>query len=101
ELVNANQQQVLFSKLCAAFDDELSGRKIAVWGLSFKPDTDDMREAPSRKLIEAVWSRGAVVRAYDPKAMGEARRIYGERPDLVLCDSPEDAVEGADALVIC
>jgi len=101
EVVNANQQQVLFTKLCAAFDNELSGRTIAVWGLAFKPDTDDMREAPSRKLIEALWSRGASVRAYDPKAMDEARRIYGERPDFVLCASPEAAVEGADALVIC
>ncbi len=101
EAVNASQQQVLFSKLCAAFDDDLSGRTVAVWGLAFKPGTDDMREAPSRKLIEALWDRGASVRAYDPKAMDEARRIYGERPDFVLCDSPEAAVEGADALVIC
>ena len=101
EKVNGNQQQLLFAKVSAAFGNELSGRTIAVWGLAFKPNTDDMREAPSRKLIEALWERGARVRAFDPKAMHEARRIYGERADFILCDSPETAVEGADALVIC
>ena len=101
ETVNANQQRVLFAKLCAAFGNELSGRTVAVWGLSFKPNTDDMREAPSRVLMEALWDRGARVRAFDPEAMDEARRIYGARADLVLCGDPETTVEGADALVIC
>jgi len=71
-----------------------------VWGLAFKPGTDDMREAPSRNLLESLWQAGGAVRAYDPAAMNEARRIYGERPDLQLCDRPMTALDGADALVI-
>ncbi|MFP5441252.1 MAG: UDP binding domain-containing protein, partial [Gammaproteobacteria bacterium] len=74
---------------------------IAVWGLSFKPNTDDMREAPSRELLAALWAAGAKVRAYDPEAMTEARRIFGDRPDLVFVDNRNAAVDGADALVIC
>src|SRR5690606_4680717 len=101
EAVNGRQQQTLFAKLSAAFEGKLSGKTIAVWGLAFKPNPDDMREAPARKLLEALWESGASVRSFDPKAMHEARRIYGERPDFILCDSPEAAVEGADALVIC
>jgi UDPglucose 6-dehydrogenase len=101
EAVNARQKDVLFEKLIRAFDGDLSGQTIAVWGLAFKPNTDDMREAPSRTLIEALWSAGAGVRAFDPEAMNETRRIYGDRPDLYLASSREDAVQGADALVIC
>jgi len=101
EAVNARQKNVLFEKLIRAFDGDLSGQTIAVWGLAFKPNTDDMREAPSRTLIEALWRAGARVRAFDPEAMNETRRIYGDRSDLYLAASREDAVQGADALVIC
>ena len=100
EAVNDRQKQVLFDKINAYFGGELRGTTIALWGLAFKPNTDDMREAPSRDLIEALWSAGADVRAYDPVAMPEARRIYGERPDLVLAESAEQALVGADALAI-
>ena len=71
-----------------------------MWGLAFKPNTDDMREAPSRSMLEALWAMGASVSAYDPAAMEETRRIYGERADLQLVDSPMDALKGADALLI-
>jgi len=101
EAVNRRQQDTMFQKLNAAFDGQLAGRTVAVWGLSFKPQTDDMRDAPSRKLIEALWAAGAKVKAYDPVAMDEARRIYGERADFVLCDDHKGCVEGADALAIC
>jgi len=100
EAVNARQKRVLFEKIRSHFKDELRGRTFALWGLAFKPNTDDMREAPSRVLMEALWGAGASVRAYDPVAMNEVRRIYGERPDLVLCDSMEAALTGADALAI-
>lgn len=100
EARNSEQKTVLFSKLHQHFRGELRGRTIAVWGLSFKPNTNDMRDAPSRVLMEALWEAGAVVQAYDPEAMAEARRIYGTRDDLRLCESKEAALSGADALVI-
>jgi UDPglucose 6-dehydrogenase len=100
EAVNKRQKQLLFGKARAFFKGDLAGKTIALWGLAFKPNTDDMREAPSRELMEALWAAGARVRAYDPVAMGEARRLYGERPDLVLVDSSEAALDGADALAI-
>ena len=100
EGVNERQKHVLAEKLLRYFDNSLAGRTMALWGLAFKPDTDDMREAPSRMLMEAVWRAGGCVRAYDPQAMGEARRLYGERPDLVLCRRREDALAGADALLV-
>jgi UDPglucose 6-dehydrogenase len=100
EEVNARQKQVLFTKISKHFGGQLKGRTVAVWGLAFKPNTDDMREAPSRVLLEALWGAGANVRAYDPVAMDETRRIYGERADLALCDSAEAALTGADALAI-
>jgi UDPglucose 6-dehydrogenase len=99
EAVNIRQKGVLYRKLKKHLGP-LAGKTIAVWGLAFKPRTDDMREAPSRALIEAVWAEGGRVRAYDPVAMNEARRLYGERPDLVLADSPLAAAEGADALAV-
>lgn len=101
EAVNLRQKCWAFETLQAVFSGALSGKTIAVWGLAFKPNTDDMREASSRVLIEALWSVGARVRAYDPKATAEAIRLYGERADLELCATQEDAVAGADALVIC
>jgi len=100
EAVNDDQKLSLVSKIRDHFDGNLKGRVIAVWGLAFKPNTDDMREAPSRKVMEELWQAGATVRAYDPVAMHEARRIYGDRPDLVLVEHPDDALKGADALVI-
>ena len=101
EAVNQRQKSTLFNKLAQAFDGDLRDRNIALWGLSFKPNTDDMRDAPSRVLMEAVWAVGARVQAYDPEAMQECRRIYGERDDLMLVNDRESAVRGADALVIC
>jgi UDPglucose 6-dehydrogenase len=101
EAVNDLQKHVLFEKISAFFGGKLAGRTIAVWGLSFKPNTDDLREAPSRVLIEALWAAGAAVRAYDPVAMNVARRIYGTRPDFALCASAAEALDGADALAIC
>ncbi|MBK1702722.1 UDP-glucose dehydrogenase family protein [Thiococcus pfennigii] len=100
EAVNERQKGVLFKKLDAYFEGQLAGRTVALWGLSFKPNTDDMREASSRRLMEALWQAGARVQAFDPVAMDEARRLYGERPDLTLTDDAMAAVEGADALVI-
>ncbi|MCE8011162.1 UDP-glucose/GDP-mannose dehydrogenase family protein [Halomonas desiderata] len=101
EAVNRRQKQSLFQKLCVAFDGELEGKTIALWGLAFKPETDDMRDAPSRTLMEAVWKSGGRVQAFDPQAMKECRRIYGERDDLMLVADRIQAVKGADALVIC
>ncbi|MDX9740820.1 MAG: UDP-glucose/GDP-mannose dehydrogenase family protein [Gammaproteobacteria bacterium] len=100
EAVNERQKEVLFGKMERHFGGDLRGRTLALWGLAFKPNTDDMREAPSRVLMEALWRAGATVRAYDPVARDEARHIYGDRPDLVLCDSPEEALQGADALAL-
>ncbi|AOU98719.1 UDP-glucose 6-dehydrogenase [Acidihalobacter yilgarnensis] len=100
EAVNDRQKQRLFDKLHAHFDGNLKGRTFALWGLAFKPNTDDMREAPSRVLMEALWESGARVRAYDPVAMDECHRLYGERDDLTLCDSPEATLDDADALLI-
>ncbi|MFG6668742.1 UDP-glucose dehydrogenase family protein [Halomonas sp. HNIBRBA4712] len=101
ERVNERQKQTLFNKLLKAMNGELNGKTVAVWGLAFKPNTDDMREAPSRVLMEALWQAGARVKAFDPKAMEEAVRIYGDREDLTLCERVEDTLRDVDALVIC
>lgn len=100
EKVNNYQKSLLFRKIQGYFNGNLSNRTIAIWGLAFKPRTDDMREAPSRILMEAIWQAGGRVRAYDPIAMDEARRIYGDRPGLELLDQPMTAVRNADALAI-
>ncbi len=100
EAVNQAQKQRLFEKIIARFGKDLSGRTFAVWGLAFKPETDDIREAPARVLLEALWRAGARVRAHDPKAMDEIRRAYGDRDDLTLCDDPYAALDGADALAV-
>jgi UDPglucose 6-dehydrogenase len=100
ETVNKAQKQVLFEKVTRHYGGDLKGRTFAIWGLAFKPGTDDMREAPSRVLLEQLWNAGARVRAFDPAAMKETRRIFGERPDLVLCNRARETLEGADALVI-
>jgi UDPglucose 6-dehydrogenase len=101
ESVNDRQKRVLFDKIVRHFDGQLRGRTFALWGLAFKPNTDDMREAPSRVLMELLWEAGAKVRAYDPEAGEEAGRIYGQRSDLVLCRDPYDALQQADGLAIC
>src|SRR5690242_14078843 len=101
EQVNNRQKRTLVNKILAHYDGDLRGRVFAVWGLAFKAKTDDMRDAPSRELIEALWQEGARVQAYDPEAMGSARALYGERDDLALCDSRDATLRGADALVIC
>jgi UDPglucose 6-dehydrogenase len=100
EDVNNSQKGVLFEKINGYFKGSLKGKTIALWGLSFKPNTDDMREAPSRNLMEALWQAGARVRAYDPIASHEAGRIYQSRTDLDLVKSAEEALDGADALAI-
>lgn len=99
--INDNQRQLLAAKLRQHFPEGLAGKSIALWGLAFKPNTDDMREAPSRYLMETLWREGATVRAYDPEAMAECRRLYGYRNDLVLCPTRDDTLLDADALVIC
>jgi len=101
EDVNERQKQKLFGFIQRHFNGELAGKTIALWGLSFKPNTDDMRAASSRVLMEALWAAGAKVQAYDPEAMQEAQRIYGLRDDLQLAGTREAVLKGADALVIC
>ncbi|MDZ7852003.1 MAG: UDP-glucose/GDP-mannose dehydrogenase family protein [Halomonas sp.] len=100
EARNAEQKTTLFAKLRDHFGGELAGKTFALWGLAFKPNTDDMREAPSRVLMEALWNAGARVQAYDPEAMEETQRLYGHRDALTLCGTKEAALKGADALVI-
>jgi len=104
EAVNDAQKGHLFALIQRHYDlgeDEgVRGKTFAVWGLAFKPNTDDMREASSRRLLQQLWDAGAHVRAYDPEAMPETRRIFGERDDLVLCESAGSALEGCDALVV-
>lgn len=101
EQVNYRQKEKLFAHICRHYqNDSLSGKVFAVWGLSFKPNTDDMREASSRVLIEALWQAGAIVQAYDPEAMEEAQKIYGGRDDFKLMGTKEAALQGADALAI-
>ncbi|MEB5922539.1 UDP-glucose dehydrogenase family protein [Franconibacter daqui] len=101
EDVNHDQKQKLPEFIRRHFGEDLSGKTFALWGLSFKPNTDDMREASSRVLMEELWKRGATVQAYDPEAMDETQRIYGHRDDLRLMGTKEAALHGADALVIC
>ena len=100
EEVNRRQKNTLFEKIHGHFGGQLQGRTFALWGLAFKPNTDDMREAPSRVLMEALWKAGARVRAYDPAALQEARRLYGQQPLLTLCRSPAECLDQADALVV-
>jgi UDPglucose 6-dehydrogenase len=101
EAVNERQKSVLVRKLQRHFDGRLRGRTVALWGLAFKPNTDDMREAPSRVIIEALLAEGASVRAYDPVAMDEARKLYpASTTGLTFCKDAYDAAEGADALLI-
>ena len=100
ENVNDRQKQRLFEKISTHYPQGVKGKVFALWGLAFKPNTDDMREAPSRVLIEALTTAGAIVQAYDPEALHEAQRIFGEKAGLVLCDKQADVLNQADALVI-
>jgi UDPglucose 6-dehydrogenase len=100
ESVNHDQKTKLFELISRHFNGELAGKTIALWGLAFKPNTDDMREASSRNLMEALWKAGAKVRAFDPEASHETHRIYGDRDDLALCESAYQALDGADVLAI-
>ncbi|QZD68637.1 UDP-glucose/GDP-mannose dehydrogenase family protein [Pseudomonas sp. 3-2] len=100
EARNQEQKASLYRKVFDHFDGHLRGKTFALWGLSFKPNTDDMREAPSRVLMEALWQAGASVQAFDPKAMEEAQRLYGSRDDLTLTGTKEAALKNADALII-
>ncbi|WP_108125548.1 UDP-glucose dehydrogenase family protein [Saccharospirillum mangrovi] len=100
EARNYDQKTTLYRKIHAHYQGELAGKTFALWGLSFKPNTDDMREAPSRVLMEALWAAGAKVQAFDPEAMEETQRIYGDRDDLILCGTKESALKAADALII-
>jgi UDPglucose 6-dehydrogenase len=103
EAVNQRQKSTLYTKLAQALGgpQALRGQAVAVWGLAFKPNTDDMREAPSRVLMEALWAAGARVQAFDPVAMDEARHLYGQHPGLHLASDKYAALDGAQALVIC
>lgn len=101
EDVNRQQKQWLFQRLDDHFNGDLRGKTIALWGLAFKPRTDDMREAPARQLMESLFSVGANVQAYDPQAMEECQHVFGERDDLLLAGTKERALKNADALVIC
>lgn len=100
EAVNARQKKVLVDKVVKHFGENLTGKIFALWGLAFKPNTDDMRDAPSRVIMEELWKRGATVQAYDPEAMDEAKRLYGNRNDFRLAGSALEACEGADALLV-
>jgi len=100
EAVNYRQKEVIFDKITNHFKEGVKGKTFALWGLSFKPKTDDMREAPSRVVMEALWNAGAKVQAFDPEAMNECQRIYGSRDDLTLMGTKEAALQNADALIV-
>jgi UDPglucose 6-dehydrogenase len=102
EAVNDRQKSHLFELMIRHYGGEaaLRGKTFALWGLAFKPNTDDMREASSRRLLEQLWAAGATVRAFDPEAMHETTRIYGERSDLALCGNGSEALDGANALLV-
>lgn len=100
EDVNTAQKLVLLKKITKRFGHDLTGKHFALWGLAFKPGTDDMRDATSRVVLEELWTRGASVSAYDPVAMRESQRIYGDRENLLYAENPKDALSNADALII-
>ena len=100
EAVNYRQKEKLFEKINKHFANDLKDKVFALWGLSFKPNTDDMRDAPSRVLMEALWNAGAKVQAFDPEAMNECKRIYGERDNLTYHKNEKEAVLGVDGLII-
>ncbi|MGE6740348.1 UDP-glucose dehydrogenase family protein [Allorhizobium pseudoryzae] len=97
---NRAQKGVLFDKITDYFEGDLKGRRLALWGLAFKANTDDMRESPARVLLEQLWAAGATVQAFDPEAMVQCQEIYGQRDDLVLCGTKEAALRHADGLIV-
>jgi UDPglucose 6-dehydrogenase len=101
ETVNYRQKEKLFDYIMDHYKGDVKGKTIALWGLSFKPNTDDMRDASSRVLMEKLWKYGAIVQAYDPEAMEETQRIYGSRADLKLMGTKEATLAGSSCLVIC
>ena len=103
EAVNRRQKDRLVELIVAHYGgrEALAGKTFALWGLAFKPNTDDMREAPARVLMEALWAAGATVQAFDPEAMEETQRLYGQRDDLALVGTRDAALKGADALIVC
>jgi len=101
EAINERQKHKLFERINAFYRGDLRGKTFAVWGLAFKPNTDDMRDAPSRVLLESLWAAGANVRAYDPEAMQETQRLYPDETKLMLMGTPESVLSGADALIVC
>jgi UDPglucose 6-dehydrogenase len=101
EAINQRQKHKLFERIKAFYKGNLQGKTFALWGLAFKPNTDDMRDAPSRVLLESLWQAGAQVRAFDPQAMQETQRLYPDESRLTLMGTPESALSGADALIIC
>jgi UDPglucose 6-dehydrogenase len=101
EAINERQKHKLFDRINAFYKGDLQGKTFALWGLAFKPNTDDMRDAPSRVLLESLWQAGAQVRAFDPEAMQETQRLYPDESGLMLMGTPESALNGADALIIC
>ncbi|PTT76841.1 UDP-glucose 6-dehydrogenase, partial [Pelomonas sp. HMWF004] len=100
EEANERQKRVLVDKVVARYGNDLKGRRFAIWGLAFKPNTDDMREAPSLVVIEELVKRGATVAAYDPVSMPETARVLGPRDDVTLVERADAALQGADALLI-
>lgn len=100
EAVNQDQKSVLLNKIDAEFGDDLTGKTFAIWGLAFKPNTDDMREAPSLVIIDGLLARGAKIKAYDPVALEEAKRLFAGNDDISFVDEPYHATDAADALVI-
>jgi len=101
EAINERQKHKLFDRINAFYNGDLKGKTFALWGLAFKPNTDDMRDAPSRVLMEALWAAGAHLRAFDPEAMQETQRLYADEMLLSLMGTPESTLNGADALVVC
>lgn len=101
ETVNQRQRVLMLEKILDHFDGNVAGRTFAVWGLAFKPKTDDMRDAPSREIVEGLLARGASVKAFDPEALTTARNIWGDRESLHLKTTQEATLDEADALVIC
>ncbi|MEN5301037.1 UDP-glucose/GDP-mannose dehydrogenase family protein [Pseudomonas sp. TWI628] len=101
EAINERQKHKLFDRINAFYNGDLAGKTFAVWGLAFKPNTDDMRDAPSRVLLESLFAAGASVRAFDPEAMQETQHLYPDEEKLMLMGTPESVLSGADALIIC
>lgn len=101
EDVNQRQKRVLLNKILEHFDNDVRGKTFAIWGLAFKPKTDDVRDAPSRVIMEGLWEAGATVRAYDPEALETTRTLYPDQAGLTLCSERDEALRGADALIIC